>query len=80
MERQRYGYCRKCKRQILLTLQKNGRGWLECEPYIGRFVESYEPDAAEFITPDGTVKHGQKVWMDQDGELGYRGHECVEVR
>ena len=77
MDRQFFGYCRRCGRQILLTRLRNNRGWLECDSYIGKFVRTFDRDDTEFFTPEGTVEYGIPVPMDHDGLLGYLPHRCT---
>lgn len=76
MMKQKYGYCPKCKKQIILTLLRNGRGWLECDPYIHWFIEDVGDDAKEFYTADGTVTYGILSNSSGTGIIGYYPHKC----
>ena len=84
MQMQRYGVCRKCGRQILLTRFRNGRGWFECNPYVKRIKAGYYegPGAVSYITPDGTFHtHGLiNQNFEGGGILGYLQHKCGEDR
>ena len=76
MEQQKYGHCRRCGKQIILTLQRNGRGWLECEPYIHWFYEKHSEDSEPFYTPDGCVMDGIRSHSSGEGIMGYVPHRC----
>ena len=84
MEGQRYGYCRKCKRQIIFTRMRNGRGWFPCNPYIKRIHGGYYegPGAVSYITPDGTWHNNGLVNQNIQGGgfLAYLPHRCGEDR
>jgi len=80
MERQFYGFCMRCGKQILLTKKHEASGWWACDPYIKRFSFSRE-NGVRFFTPDGRVFYGIPGPLSGGGAaLGYLPHTCQNAQ
>lgn len=70
MPNQFYTFCKRCKRQILMTQDNVTHKWSPCDPEIFTFIEDDSVPDTFVSAEDGAVKHG----LPSDKYFAERGY------